>query len=527
MDYFTFNTPKKTSNIIIKYLVTTNNIKKEKSMETNEKLIIHKTSPWSKSTLKKTPEKEGIQFSIFQDLNNIFKMNSLEEKELENTLMFNNSFEDDKFKSKYEDVDLKMNLKYKDLDSKINERFKGSQYFEKFNFENEKNEMLLESETFGDSKEETNIKEIVKERIIKVTERKKTENKIIIIEESIIKKISEKLILYIKQNEKEINAISTLDAENKSKIELTQIVEKIKKQKKEIDEEEYYNEKEKLIYNMIETTLEDIKKLKNKGNVCKILVEITDILKKDNYIEECIDIYEVINKLNPININSWLENIKLNEEIGNFTECIKLIEAGLSYIPHNESLILKGMKLQEQERNISGARNYLAMLQNIPVEKGWKLMLEGALLELRSGNIDKSRILFKYLMNSQPKHGPIFYEAFKLEEKSENYERGKKIIEKGLELNPRYGPLWFEYIRLLEKNNKSLDFIRKIIEKSSKQISKELIWKVYFELSLIEERFGNLKESRLALVNSVIHSLENLRWKGISYSFNNSMVNWS
>jgi tetratricopeptide (TPR) repeat protein len=65
----------------------------------------------------------------------------------------------------------------------------------------------------------------------------------------------------------------------------------------------------------------------------------------------------------------------------------------------------------------------------------------------------------------------------------------------------------------LEKKKIKLNLIRKVIENSAKQISKELIWKVYFELSLLEERFGNLNESRIALVNSVIHSLDNLRWK--------------
>lgn len=45
--------------------------------------------------------------------------------------------------------------------------------------------------------------------------------------------------------------------------------------------------------------------------------------------------------------------------------------------------------------------------------KVWRTVLEGALLEARSGNTDVARKVLKYLMTHVPWYGPIYYEAFR------------------------------------------------------------------------------------------------------------------
>jgi tetratricopeptide (TPR) repeat protein len=51
------------------------------------------------------------------------------------------------------------------------------------------------------------------------------------------------------------------------------------------------------------------------------------------------------------------------------------------------------------------------------------------------------------------------------------------------------------------------------VERACQAISKELVWKIYFEAAQIEERAGNLGLSRAAYVRSVEHCPENLLWK--------------
>lgn len=107
-----------------------------------------------------------------------------------------------------------------------------------------------------------------------------------------------------------------------------------------------------------------------------------------------------------------------------------------------------------------------------------------------------------------------FIPAYRFEEKCEEYDRAIAIVEKGLNENPRYGPLWFSALRLYEKtSNGFLETTRNTVERACQSISKELMWKIYFEAAQIEERAGNLGLSRAAYVKSVEHCPENLLWK--------------
>jgi hypothetical protein len=43
-------------------------------------------------------------------------------------------------------------------------------------------------------------------------------------------------------------------------------------------------------------------------------------------------------------------------------------------------------------------RSLLAKLKNIDIERSWRTIMEGALLEARQGNIEVAKQIFKYLM---------------------------------------------------------------------------------------------------------------------------------
>lgn len=164
--------------------------------------------------------------------------------------------------------------------------------------------------------------------------------------------------------------------------------------------------------------------------------------------------------------------------------------------------------------NLAAARSLLSRLRNQSIDKAWRTIMEGGLLEARAGNISVARKIFKYLIKNVPWYGPIYQEAYRFEEKCEEYDRAIAIVEKGLKENPRYGPLWFSALRLYEKtSNGFLQTTRNVVERAAQSISKELMWKIYFEAAQIEERAGNLDMSRAAYVKSVEHCPENLLWK--------------
>eukprot|EP00667_Euglena_gracilis_P000456 EG_transcript_456 len=183
----------------------------------------------------------------------------------------------------------------------------------------------------------------------------------------------------------------------------------------------------------------------------RVCMEIADLAKRENLVEEAAYWFHKVNQLQPFASQGWLEHAKMEEECGRLEACQYILSMGLRFCPHNESLLVKGVKHKEQAHDLAAARSLLARLKTIRLEKSWKTILEGALLEARAGRLPIARKVFKYLIKNIPRHGPIYQEAFKLEEKCEQFHRAMDIVEKGLVANPRYGPLWFGAFRLYER----------------------------------------------------------------------------
>ena len=248
----------------------------------------------------------------------------------------------------------------------------------------------------------------------------------------------------------------------------------------------------------------------------KIYLEMADLAKRENRISEARQFYNIVNTVQPLASQGWLEHAKMEEECGDLMECQNILKKGLEYCPSNESLMVKCLKHYERMDRLDEARSLLGMLKGIPAERTWRTIMEGGLLEARQGNIQVARSVFKYLVKSVPWYGPIYLEACRFEERCEENVRAMNFVEKGLQENPRYGPLWFSALRLYEKlHNKSavLSKISETIDKAIRSISKELVWKLYFEGAQILERACDLAQARVFYVNAVQQCPSNLLWK--------------
>ena len=61
---------------------------------------------------------------------------------------------------------------------------------------------------------------------------------------------------------------------------------------------------------------------------------------------------------------------------------------------------MKAIKVEEKLKNFDSIRNLLGMLKDVPFEKSWRIILEGALLEGRIGNQDAARKAFEHLLQN-------------------------------------------------------------------------------------------------------------------------------
>ncbi len=209
------------------------------------------------------------------------------------------------------------------------------------------------------------------------------------------------------------------------------------------------------------------------------------------------------------------------------------MQIGLRFSQFNENLFIKAIKVEEKMQNYTNIRSLLSALRDVPLERAWRMILEGALFEGRCGNKESARRIFRYLFKHCPNYGPIFLQASKYEEREGEIEKALEICVKGFACNLKYGPLWFQYLRLYEKNNfvapesHPCDSLDSLIRLMFTHISKELNWKVCLEAAQTYEHISDYTSCANYLSNSLLNCPDNLRWKvwmigsRIEYRFGN------
>lgn len=263
----------------------------------------------------------------------------------------------------------------------------------------------------------------------------------------------------------------------------------------------------------------------------RVYLELADLAKRSNCYVEARRLYQKVCQLQPYASQGWLEYSKLEEECGHVNRVTNILLAGLEYCEFSENLLTRAVKHQEKMGNLARARELLARLKHVSIDKVWRTVLEGALLEARAGNHPMARRVLKYLMHHVPWYGPLYLEAYRLERDQGNPTDAFAVVERGLTAIPRYGPLWFGAFRLCEeidmsRKNYELPNTMRMIERATVGISKELVWKVHLEAAQMLERaalelLGEssptldilLVPARRRISMTILTCPNNLRWK--------------
>ena len=264
----------------------------------------------------------------------------------------------------------------------------------------------------------------------------------------------------------------------------------------------------------------------------KVYLELADLAKRANRFSEARNLYQKVCRLQPQAIQGWLEFSKLEEESGNMKVCAAILRAGIDHCEYNDGLFARAIKHEEKMGDISRARELLSRVKHMGIENVWRTVLEGALLEARSGNHVMARRVLKYLMHHVPWYGPLYLEAYKLEKNLGRSREALQVVERGLIAIPRYGPLWFGAFKLCEELDQSsqkytLPQTTSMIDRSTLCVSKEIIWKVHLEAAQMLERCAVefldpatdptakavLDMSRKRFARTILTCPPNLRWK--------------
>lgn len=215
-------------------------------------------------------------------------------------------------------------------------------------------------------------------------------------------------------------------------------------------------------------------------------------------------------------ITGWIEWSKMQDECGSTEMALQTVLRGILACStinsasgkFDEVLILRALRLYEKQHRYWDARLLICSVckNQVAVDKIWRVLFEGAQIEARAGNISCARELYSFLMHHIPWYGPIYSEAFRLEETGHHLTSCLHIIRRGLQELHRYGPLWFGLLRVMEKidveseqlqwatvgGQPELPLVKFYLNLAVEHISRELVWKIHFEMGQIQERAAGM-----------------------------------
>lgn len=123
----------------------------------------------------------------------------------------------------------------------------------------------------------------------------------------------------------------------------------------------------------------------------RVHLELADVAKRSNQTNVARSHYRQACALQPRASQGWLEHSKLEEECGNLRKCAAILQEGLKQCETNENLLIRAVKFYERMGDLDQARQLLSRLKYLSIDKSWKTMLEGGLLEARAGRYSMVR----------------------------------------------------------------------------------------------------------------------------------------
>lgn len=225
----------------------------------------------------------------------------------------------------------------------------------------------------------------------------------------------------------------------------------------------------------------------------------------------------------PKAVQVWLEACRTFEELGEPTECRRLLERGLGCCASSEQLALKLVRVLERLGSCEAARALLGSMRRDPTERSCKVLLEAAHFEVRAGSNEPVRRLLRCLLLRLPHQGPTYCETCRVETILGHWQSAMSIAEQGVQTCLKYGPLWFILIRQAEKAYGPWA-AKQYTDVALRSVCRELHWKLHFEAAAAFSRDMNslaAKEPcgssssafRSSICAAALSCPKHLRWK--------------
>ena len=215
--------------------------------------------------------------------------------------------------------------------------------------------------------------------------------------------------------------------------------------------------------------------------------------RRNGDIDEARSQLEYLSREYPTCHIVWIELSRLELEQGNMEECRKILIKGLQYLPGNDTLLEKRVKIEERLRNCEGvlecAKQFLATNSTRCV----KSIVEAAIVVAKLGYGYQASELFRNLMQRNLfTQGGVTLDYIRFVFKTEDYQKGLSLLKNTLAKLTKHGPIWFFTFSVLEQDhtvywkrgdigsrprNQDLTYH---LEQAQKCLPEDLQWKVFY-----------------------------------------------
>ncbi|KAL4511782.1 hypothetical protein ABPG72_012627 [Tetrahymena utriculariae] len=247
----------------------------------------------------------------------------------------------------------------------------------------------------------------------------------------------------------------------------------------------------------------------------KLMFELADYAKKDCMYHEAKYFYKIAINLQPFCPDIWLEYAKMEEDYGNLQKAKEILENAYPFCKMSDSLILKLLRIIEKIGKIDDIRAILSNLNQLKIDKCWKIYMEGAFIEIRFGNIKNAESILKMLHRYLDLNGQVCYEYARVLELQGKYQQALNICQQAQDKGLKCTSLWTLYLKLYEKTCTSIQasILDKFIRQANVSLPKEIIWKIYLEIAQICEKKNAINLAKQYLMMSIRNAHESMRWK--------------
>lgn len=134
---------------------------------------------------------------------------------------------------------------------------------------------------------------------------------------------------------------------------------------------------------------------------------------------------------------------------------------------------------------------------------------------MRAGRVDVARHVITHLTRIVPWSGALYVEGLRLESRAVQPSVNAVLswLTAGLQHAPSYSPLYFTALSLIEQDGALLSLLPTLLTTALQHLSRELWWKLYLELALIDEKFNQLASARTNYVKAALNCPKNLVWR--------------